>query len=86
MKVQVFMLPTNLEGVKENIEIGFPGEEGEPFDRCAVDEVWDAWFSDGLAAAHGSRGDKVAKRSFAGKGRSQAGAWERDFFRLTYFT
>ena len=43
--------------VDENVEIGLPGENGEPFDHRAGDEVGDAGLSDGIAGAHWSRGD-----------------------------
>ncbi len=39
VKLQALMLTAKLEGVEENIEIGLPGEDGEPFDRRAGDEV-----------------------------------------------
>ena len=51
-----FMLTAKPEGVDENVKIGFPGEEGNPFDDRAGDEVETAWFSDGIAASHGTWG------------------------------
>ena len=50
------MLAAKLEGVDEDVKIGFPGEEGNPFDHRAGDEVRSAWFSDGIAASHGAWG------------------------------
>ena len=52
--LQAFMLTTKLEGLNEDIKIGFPGEEGNPLDHRAGDEVRTAWFSDGIAASHGA--------------------------------
>jgi len=48
---QAFMLTAKLEGVNENIKIGFPGEEGNPLDNRAGDEVRTAWFSDSSSTA-----------------------------------
>jgi len=50
------MLTAKLEGINENIKIGFPGEEGNPLDHGTGDEVRDAGFSDGIAAPHGAWG------------------------------
>jgi hypothetical protein len=59
-----------LKGVNEKVKIGFPDEEGNPFDHRAGDEIRNARLSNSIAASHGSRGrktgDKVAKQSFAG--------------------
>lgn len=49
------MLTAKLEGVEENIEIGLPGEDGEPFNHRAGDEVCPSWVSNGIAGSHGSR-------------------------------
>jgi len=46
------MLAAKLKGVEEDVEVGFPGEEGKPLDRRAGDEVGDAWCSDGVAGSH----------------------------------
>jgi hypothetical protein len=54
MDHQAFMLAAKPEGIDKKVKIGFPGEEGNPFDHRAGNEVWDAWFSDGLAASHGA--------------------------------
>ena len=54
---QAFVLAAEPEGVDENVEIGLPGENGEPFDHRAGDEVGDAGLSDGIAGSHGSKGD-----------------------------
>jgi hypothetical protein len=78
LELQAFLLTAKLEGVDADVKIRFPGEKGNPFDHRAGDEVGDARFSDGIAASHGSRSDQEAKQSFAGKQRSQAGAWERE--------
>ena len=51
-----FMLAAKPEGVDENIKVGFPGEEGNPLDHREGDEVGNAWFSDGIAASHGTWG------------------------------
>jgi hypothetical protein len=67
MDLQAFMLAAKPEGVDEKVKIGFPGEEGNPFDHRTGDEVGDAGLSDGIAASHRSRGDQGAKQSFAGK-------------------
>ena len=53
---RAFMLTAKLEGINENIKIGFPGEEGNPLDHGTGDEVRDAGFSDGIAAPHGAWG------------------------------
>jgi hypothetical protein len=76
INLQAFMPAAKLEGVQEKVKIGFPGEEGKPFYHRASDEVGDAGLSDGIAGSHGPGGEKGAKLSFAGKRRSQAGAWE----------
>ena len=39
MDSQAFMLTAKLEGVNEDIKIGFPGEEGNPFYYREGDEV-----------------------------------------------
>lgn len=52
MDLQAFMLTAKPEGADKNVKIGLPGEEGNPFDYRAGDEVRDAWFSDGIAASH----------------------------------
>jgi hypothetical protein len=44
------------QGGEEDVEAGLAGEEGEPWDRRAGDEVGDAWFSDGVAGSHGAWG------------------------------
>jgi hypothetical protein len=54
--LQAFILTAKLEGVEENVKIGFPGEKGNPFDHRAGDEVETAGVSDGLAASHGAWG------------------------------
>ena len=56
MDLQALMLTAKLEGVDENVKIGFPGEEGNPLDHRTGDEVRTAWFSDGVAATHGAWG------------------------------
>ena len=56
MDLQAFMLTAKLEGLNENIKIGFPGEEGNPLDHREGDEVRDARFSVGIAASHGAWG------------------------------
>jgi hypothetical protein len=43
---QAFMLTAKPEGVDKDVKIGFPGEEGNPLDYRAGDEIRDAWFSD----------------------------------------
>jgi hypothetical protein len=53
---QAFMRTAKPEGADKNVKIGFPGEEGNPFDHRAGDEVGDPWFSDGIAASHGAWG------------------------------
>ena len=53
IELQAFMLTAILEGVEEEVEIGFTGEEGQPVDHGAGEEVRDAWFSDGIAGSHG---------------------------------
>ena len=55
IKLQALMLTAKLEGVEENIEKGLPGEDGEPFDHRAGDEVCPSWVSNGIAGSHGSR-------------------------------
>jgi hypothetical protein len=67
MDLQTFVLTAKPEGVEKNVKVGFTGEEANPLDHRAGDEVQTAWFSDNLAASHGAWGDKVAKQSFAGK-------------------
>ncbi len=54
--LQVLMLTAKPEGVEENVKIGLSGEKGNPSDHRAGDEVWTAWFSDGIAASHGAWG------------------------------
>ena len=54
MDLQAFMAAAKLEGVEENVKIGFPGKNGNPFDHRAGDEVGDAGFSNGVAASHGA--------------------------------
>ncbi len=58
VKLQALTLAAKPEGVEENIEIGLPGEDGEPVDHRAGDEVGAAWFSNRIAASHGSRRGK----------------------------
>ena len=55
IKLQALMLTAKLEGVEENIEKGLPGEDGEPFNYRAGDEVCPSWVSNGIAGSHGSR-------------------------------
>ena len=52
------MLAAKPEGVDENAKIGLPGEEGNPFDHRAGDEIRDAGLSNGIAGSHGSTGQK----------------------------
>jgi hypothetical protein len=54
--LEVFILTAKPKGVDENVKIGFPGKDRNPFDHGASDEVRDAWFSDGIAASHGTWG------------------------------
>ena len=56
IEFQAFMLAAKLEGVKEQVKIGLPGEKGNPFDHRAGDEVGEVRVSDGVAAAHGAGG------------------------------
>lgn len=51
---QAFMLTAKPEGADKEVKIGFPGEEGNPFDHRAGNEVRDARLSDGIAASHGA--------------------------------
>ena len=55
VNLQVFVLATELEGVDEQVEIGFPGEKGEPIDHGTGDEVGVVRLSDGVAGSHGAR-------------------------------
>jgi hypothetical protein len=50
------MLAAKLEGVDEDVEIGFPRENRNPLDHRAGDEVRDAGLSDRIAASHGAWG------------------------------
>jgi len=50
------MLSAKLEGVQENIEIGFPGEEGNPLYHSAGEKVRGVRLSNGVAGSHGARG------------------------------
>jgi hypothetical protein len=54
IELESFMLAAELEGVHENVKIGFSGEEGNPIDHCAGYEVGDAGFSNSIAASHGA--------------------------------
>ena len=56
MDFQAFMLTAKPQGVDKNVKIGFPGENGNPFDHRAGDEVRAAGFFDGIAASHGAWG------------------------------
>jgi hypothetical protein len=49
---QALILAAEPEGVNDYVEIGFPGEDGNPLDHCAGNEVGDARFSDSIAASH----------------------------------
>ena len=51
-----FMLAAEPKRVDQNVKIGFPGEEGNPFDDRAGEEVETAGVSDGIAASHGAWG------------------------------
>ena len=53
-RVRPYRIAALLEAVDKNVKIGFPGEEGNPLDHRAGDEVQTAWFSDGIAASHGA--------------------------------
>ena len=75
------MPAAELEGVQEDVKIWFPGEDGQPIDHGAGDEVGEVRLSDGVAASHGPGASRGRSWSFAGKWRSQAGAWERGGFR-----
>jgi hypothetical protein len=55
IELQVFMLAAKLEGVEKKVKIGLPGEEGNPVDHRASDEVRAAGLSNGIMAFHGSR-------------------------------
>ncbi len=52
---QALMPAAKLEGVQENVEIGFPGEDGKPFYHCAGDEVRGVGLFNGVAGSHGAR-------------------------------
>jgi hypothetical protein len=56
LDLQALMLTAKLEGVHEKVKIGFPGEEGNPFNHRAGDEVGGARFSDAIAGSHGAWG------------------------------
>ena len=76
--LQAFMLTAKLEGVEEQVEIGLSSEEGNPLDHRAGEEVRDACFSDGVAAAPGARGLRGGEAEIRRKTAFPSGAWERD--------
>jgi hypothetical protein len=45
VELQAFMLAAKLEGVEKKVKIGLPGEEGNPVDHRAGDEIRDAGLS-----------------------------------------
>lgn len=53
---QALMLAAKLEGVQENIEIGFAGEERNPLYHGAGDEMRGVRLFNGIAGSHGVRG------------------------------
>jgi hypothetical protein len=61
VNLEVLVLAVKLEGVDEQVEIGLAGEERQPVDHGAGEEMGDACFSNGITAAHGAGGLKVAK-------------------------
>jgi hypothetical protein len=55
IELQAFMLAAKVEGVKKKVKIGLSGEEGNPVDHRAGDEIRDAGLFNGITAFHGSR-------------------------------
>jgi hypothetical protein len=52
---QSLMLAAKPEGIQENVEIGLAGEEGNPLDHSAGEEVRGVRLSNGIAGSHGAR-------------------------------
>jgi hypothetical protein len=71
---QAFMLAAELEGVDEDVKVGFPGEDGDPFDHRAGDEVGDSGLSNRISASHGAKrrqgGEAELRRKMAFPSRS----------------